>query len=417
MTLVSNTPNALLTALNTVTAQIERLPKEQAQPFQTRALALKLELERYGHHYQQAQHRTKQTLGTEPELLAVTRSYQQLDTVLGTHQQYIEAVSVVDQHIRNSHKARFDVLHKHGLSEVRNSQEFYAVKAQNERLASGETFPLVPSSSRLKSAFLWLSKILVGVMSGVSLNMLFNPEGYTVLTLAALLVGVGLAVLMLDLVASLAYRSKLSIHPRYTGALIAVVLVYSITEAWLNYDGVISVSRAMAEMTANEGQLLGESEPTSAPAHYSLLAFTLCLVWFSALFAALSGRDKALTDQHNQQNTISAAKLRKAGKLAGDCSVIDEPDFLSTVKTQISQPAHKPLISWFVPVVKHLSKQEAQLYSKVSQIDQHLNKEATKLSTAIFTLSSDVHLCEIGQEKAPKSHTPRFMIPFTKNSA
>jgi hypothetical protein len=413
MTLVSNTPNALLTALNTVTAQIERLPTDKRQPFQTRDMSLKLELERYGNQYQQAQHRTRQTLGSEPELLASTRSYQQLETVLGSHQNYVESLATVDQHIRNSHKARFDVLHKHGLTEVRDSQEFYAVKAQDERLASGEASPLLPAQTRLKTAFLWISKVLVGVMSGVSLNMLFNPDGYELLTAAAMIVGVGLAVLMLDLVSSLAYRAKLATHPRYLLVLIAVVLAYSITEAWLNYDGVISVSRAMAEMTANEGQLLGESEPTSAPAHYSLLAFTLCLVWFSALFAALSGRDKALTDQYNQQNTIQAAKLRKAGKLTDDASVIDEPQFLLTVKAQIQQPAHKPLISWFVPVVRHLSKQEAQLYRKVSEIDHALSVQSGKLSSAIFALASDVHLCEIGQEKAAK----KLVIPFTRNSA
>ncbi|GBF07814.1 hypothetical protein DAERI_180005 [Deinococcus aerius] len=168
--------------------------------------------------------------------------------------------------IEQARRERFDVLTLHGARpDTISAESFYQQQALADLAREGQ--PIRPpeektGSKRVFNGFATFSKFFVGLISGVSINLLFNPESRLYLTVIALTAGVMFSVLLLWLVDELAYRAKLAGQTPgmgrpagYIAGIVAVSLLYLGVEGYLNWDGILRVTQQIAANAAQEGQL------------------------------------------------------------------------------------------------------------------------------------------------------------------
>lgn len=372
------TPEQLTNTLNIVEQEVQNCPPDKQKSFKTRVLNIRMEINKYTNYYNQGQAYIQQLMNptTPDEGEGETKSKSQNRT---------DSNILLEQHIQASYKRAFDFLHRHGLSKAKDAGDFHQQKAKNDQLAGGKApKPLPPKPSLIKKAFFSPAKVSVGLASGVSLNMFFNPNDDMTVKIAAFLIAIALGLFLLALVYTFFFRAKSEPEKakKYHFSAAIVTLFYLVTEGWLNYDGVISLTQQAAMVAAS--QTFGQaSEPAHAPMHLSLLVFTFCLIIFAVIMSALEGRDDAVRALDKQDNDVAAAKLKNDQKLNKESAVIDESSFLESMR----------------PKVKRLSKSQGNIEKKVSQTNRQLEAASAQIQTAIQALASDVHRTQTGQAR------------------
>ncbi|MDB5046799.1 MAG: hypothetical protein JWQ08_2849, partial [Deinococcus sp.] len=223
----------------------------------------------------------------------------------GVEHEYTRATEAIEQ----ARQLRFDALAEYGAQpDTLSAEGFYQQQALADLAREGH--PIRPpeqqtGSKRVFNGFAVFSKFFVGVISGVSINLLFNPESRLYLTVIALTAGIMFSVLLLWLVDELAYRAKMAVSTpgmgrpaAYIGGILAVSVLYLGVEGYLNWDGILRVTQQIAANAAQQGQLTDLSTTTdtnAVPQHWSLLAFTMSLVAMAVGAALLQGRERART--------------------------------------------------------------------------------------------------------------------------
>jgi hypothetical protein len=205
--LTSSLPSTFNAVLNVLEAEVDKM---EHQNLKKDVLDLRFRIDHYTKTYEAAQTYHASIVGELPAQIAQTRAYMQLQTVLDGHQKHVEHTVLIEGMIKTAQKTRFDTLHSYGLNEVKDSQEFYELKALVDLEASNEGLVLPEATPPLKRALLIASKSVVGLLSAASIDMLFNPDHYPALTAVAVAAGLGLSFLLLSLASSLAYRAKLA---------------------------------------------------------------------------------------------------------------------------------------------------------------------------------------------------------------
>lgn len=367
-------PDQLRNALNTVEQEISFCPPDRQKTFKTRALNIRVEIDKYENYYNQGQIYIQQLTGPTAE--AETEEDQ-------TKNHRTDSNVLLEKHIQSAHKRAFDLIHKHGQSGAKNCDDFHQKKAKNDQLAKGESpKPLPPKPSLIKKVFFSPAKISVGLASGVSLNMFFNPQDDKIIMAAAFLMAIGLGVFLLALAYSFSFRAKSEPEKagKYHLATATITIFYLITEGWLNYDGVISLTQQAAMISAS--QTFGQaSETAHAPMHLSLLVFTFCLIIFAVLMSVLEGRDDGARALEKRDNDTAAAKLKNDPKLNEEVKVLEEAKFLESMR----------------PKVK---KCESDIDKKISQTNRRLDDASSRIQAMIQTLGNDVHRTQKGQDSA-----------------
>ena len=114
----------------------------------------------------------------------------------GVERAYEQATEAIEQ----ARAARFEALAQAGVRpDTVTAEDFYTQQALAQLAAEGHAVrpPEQKSGSkRVFNAFAVFSKFFVGLISGVSINLLFNPESRLYLTLIALTAGVMFSVLL-----------------------------------------------------------------------------------------------------------------------------------------------------------------------------------------------------------------------------
>ena len=311
---------------------------------------------------------------------------------------YLEASEAVER----AKEQRFETLTQHGVSPyTRSADELYGQAALAEMASEGQPYRPEPEKSFSGRAFAFFavfSKFFVGLLSGVSINLLFNPDSRLYLTIIALSAGVMFSVLLLWLIEELAYRSRLSASKREAAApVLAIVLVsalYLAVEGYLNWDGILRVTQELAANAAQSSTLQDFSAPgadlPATPQHWSLLAFTVALVSMAVGAALVQGQGRAQAQRETERYSAKVAQLKRGGAWLEAARATDLPALLEDARDRIqpprdiSSPKHAKLnervMNWW----------EKERDSQISELGSAIVGEASELQKRLESLAQDV---------------------------
>ncbi|UQN06739.1 hypothetical protein [Deinococcus sp. QL22] len=271
----------------------------------------------------------------------------------GVEHEYTRATEAIEQ----ARQQRFDALAEYGAQpDTLSAEGFYQQQALADLAREGH--PIRPpeqqtGSKRVFNGFAVFSKFFVGVISGVSINLLFNPESRLYLTIIALTAGIMFSVLLLWLVDELAYRAKMAAHAAangtpgmgrpaaYIGGIVAVSVLYLGVEGYLNWDGILRVTQQIAANAAQQGQLTDLSTTTdtnAVPQHWSLLVFTMALVGMAVGAALLQGRERARTVLERERLLGRVAQIKQTRQYAGTARATDHVAYLEAARDRLAPP-------------------------------------------------------------------------------
>jgi hypothetical protein len=267
----------------------------------------------------------------------------------GVEHEYTRATEAIEQ----ARQQRFDALAEYGAQpDTLSAEGFYQQQALADLAREGH--PIRPpeqqtGSKRVFNGFAVFSKFFVGVISGVSINLLFNPESRLYLTIIALTAGVMFSVLLLWLVDELAYRAKMAASgtpgmgrpASYIGGIVAVSALYLGVEGYLNWDGILRVTQQIAANAAQQGQLTDLSSTTddgAVPQHWSLLAFTMSLVAMAVGAALLQGRERARTVLERERLLGRVAQIKQTRQYAEAARTTDHVAYLEAARDRLAPP-------------------------------------------------------------------------------
>lgn len=315
----------------------------------------------------------------------------------GSERAYLEATDALQQ----AEQQRFEALSRLGVRpDTRTSADLYTQLAVQELAAEGK--PYRPAHKRSLSAqffgfFATFSKFFVGLLSGVSINMLFNPDSRLYLTIIALMAGVMLSVLLLWLVEELSYRARISVSRSKYGSIAFIVLVAAIylgVEGFLNWDGILRVTQQLAADAASSGMLTDLSSapdtPETPPQHWSLLAFTLALVSMAVGAAVIQGRNRAGLQLENERLESQIARLKQRPDFQEAARATEMPALLEEARGRIqpprnlSNPKHARLneqvLSWW----------EKERDERVNELSNAIAREAQEVQALLEKLAQDI---------------------------
>lgn len=408
-------PDELLRVLNVVKEQIEKCPQELQQKLNNVALNIEIDIHKYKVMYSEGKERiNKITSQQSSKTKADDKHYNQLEAALEAQEQHVSDKSSTNQEIKAAEKERYDFLQETGFTTAKNAKEFQELKAEDDLLLSQENDPVLLQKTPIwiKKVFLSIGKLSAGFATALGIDHIINPEHYEMITIGSFTIGIGLALLMLALTQGSAYRAKEAElknkdPKKHYVILVGVTITYMIVEAFINYEGIISMSKEWAMESVNSGLLqeAGAQIAESAPTHYSLLLFTLALVGFVAIYSALTGRDQAIRDMQQHKFKVHLAKLRKQAELMKKAAVIDESHFLETRMRPRAKrkPDQAPLTGWHTKAVQHLSKSERNLEQTASQIASELAAEGKRIQDALVALGNDIYQAQGGRGRGPFS--------------
>ncbi len=325
------------------------------------------------------------------------------DSSSASERAYRQATEAIEQ----ATQQRFDALIKQGHSpHLPDADAVYMNSALASLAAEGTPYRPEPRKTFSGWAFNFFavaSKFFVGLLSGVSINLLFNPDSRLYLTVIALSAGVMFSVLLLWLLEELAYRTRLS--PVGSGgskrvvigrvlAMLAVSVLYLSVEGYLNWDGILRVTQQLAANAAQSSTLQDLSAPDSGvpvtPQHWSLLAFTVALVGMAVGAALVQGRNRAFEQLEAERLSGRVAQLRSSGALQEVARAADLPAWLEEARERIrpprdiSSPRHAKLnervLGWW----------EQERDSQISELSGAIVREAKEVQALLESLALDV---------------------------
>ncbi|ADV66766.1 hypothetical protein [Deinococcus maricopensis] len=348
-------PTHFSALLDDLTGQLPLIPDEAARSvLTTRARLLRLNVEQYRVHH----HTTQQTLN---RILAETgvgvrdawaRQQEHLQFMNAASSSVEREYAAASDAIEHAKRQRFEMITLYGATpDTRDAEAFYQQLALGQLAQEGH--PIRPpeqrsGSKRVFNAFAVFSKFFVGLLSGVSINLLFNPESRLYLTLIALAAGVMFSVLLLWLVDELAYRAKLAQRTpgmarpwTYVTGIVLVSALYLGVEGYLNWDGILRVTQEIAANAAQQGQLTDLSSDAGAagvPQHWSLLAFTLALVSMAVGASLLQGRERARTVLERERLAARVAQLKLGQQFTEAARTTDLVKYLEEERARLAPP-------------------------------------------------------------------------------
>lgn len=217
---------------------------------------------------------------------------------------------------------RFNMLHKYGLSEAKDADDFFRQRALIEREAKPENRTM--QRNWMEKLFVPSAELLVGGISGLGIDKMINPDGNYLYLAFALFIGVSLSVLYLFLIKQTSYDAivraqKDDKSPQITA--LVLMGVYMLIEASLNYEGLIKISAQRAAQVAAEasGKPVGEPQ-----LQYPLLLLAMGLIAFATYANLIKGRQLAMRD--SIANDIARMKMKD--EFAAVATAIDRPAFL-----------------------------------------------------------------------------------------
>ncbi|WP_225429855.1 hypothetical protein [Deinococcus detaillensis] len=320
------------------------------------------------------------------------------DSSSASERAYTQATEAIEQ----ATQQRFDALIEQGVSPyTRDADDLYGQAALASLAKDGQPYRPEPDKSLSAKAFSFFavfSKFFVGLISGISINLLFNPDNLLYMTIIALSAGVMFSVLLLWLLEELAYRTQLSKNRRSAASLVTAILLisslYLVVEGYLNWDGILRVTQQLAANAAQSSTLQDLSSPSSdvptTPQHWSLLAFTVSLVSMAIGAALIQGRNRAHHQQEDERLSRRVADLKTSGDLRSAAHATTLPALLEDARSRIqpprdiSSPKHAKLnervLNWW----------EKERDTQISELSSAIVSEAQGLQKALETLAQDV---------------------------
>lgn len=400
-------PEQFAALLQDLTGQLPLIPDDQARALLgTRGRLIALNVEQYRVNYAV----TRQTLNRILAETGVgvrdawTRQQDHLKFMNAAsstvEQEYVQATGQIEQARVN----RFNTLTLHGARpDTPDAEALYQQLALTELASEGA--PIRPpdqksGSKRVFNAFAVSSKFFVGLISGVSINLLFNPESRLYLTLIALSAGVMFSVLLLWLIDELAYRAKLSPHTPHMGrpwgyllGILAVSLIYLGVEGYLNWDGILRVTQEIAANAAQQGQLTDLENATDTPTtpqHWSLLAFTLGLVSMAIGAALIQGRERARTVLEGERLASRIAKLKLGRQFTDAARHTDQVKYLEDQRQQLAPPRDVTSPDHARLNERVLTHWEQERDSQVGTLTATITRDAQNLQTTLEEYAREV---------------------------
>ena len=389
-------PERFETLLSELTGQLQLISDEGVRAtLTTRGRLLRLEVEQYRVDYDIARQTLNRILAETGVGVrdAWTRQQDHLRFMnaaqSGVERDYMDATAQIEQ----ARSQRFETLAQYGAApDTPDAESLYQQLALTELAAEGA--PIRPpdqksGSKRVFNAFAVFSKFFVGLISGVSINLLFNPESRLYLTLIALSAGVMFSVLLLWLVDELAYRAKLSPHTPHMGrpwgyilGILGVSAIYLGVEGFLNWDGILRVTQEIAANAAQQGQLTDLNSVSDAPAtpqHWSLLAFTLGLVSMAVGAALIQGRERARTVLERERLATRVATIKLARGHTDAARAADQVAYLEAQRERLAPPRDVTSPDHARLNERVLTHWEQERDSQVSGLSSALSRDAQTL--------------------------------------
>jgi hypothetical protein len=410
------TPAHFAELLEDLRGELQLVPDEAARSALTsRARILRLNVEQYRINFETARLTVNRVLAETGVGVRGSWARQQdhlnfMNAASGdVEREYLRAT----EEIERARQQRFEALTSSGVPvDVGSAEAFYQEQALAELAREGHA--LRPpegrsGSKKVFNAFAVFSKFFVGIISGVSINLLFNPESRLYMTVIALTAGIMFSVLLLWLVDELAYRAKLAARTpgmarpgAYIGGILAVTALYLGVEGYLNWDGILRVTQQIAANAAQQGQLTDLNalpDTPTEPQHWSLLVFTLALVSMAAGAALIQGRERARALLERERLAAKVAELKADGKLAAVARATDHVGYLEMARDRLAPPRDvtSPDHARLNERVLHHWEQERE--GQIQSVAAELVREARAVQDALEAFAQELTGARHPQER------------------
>ncbi len=400
-------PGQFSELLEDLSDELQLVPDEAARSALTsRARILRLNVDQYRINYDAARTTLDRVLAETGVGVRGSWARQQdhlnfMNSASGdVEREYLRAT----EEIEAARQDRFEALSRYGVRpDVNSAEGFYHEQALAELAREGHA--LRPpegrsGSKKVFNAFAVFSKFFVGIISGVSINLLFNPESRLYMTVIALTAGIMFSVLLLWLVDELAYRAKLATRTQgmarpiaYIGGIVAVTALYLGVEGYLNWDGILRVTQQIAANAAQQGQLTDLSAASDTPAepqHWSLLTFTLALVSMAAGAALIQGRERARILLERERLASKVAELKVEGRYADAARATDHVTYLEMARDRLAPPRDVTSPDHARLNERVLNHWEQERDGQVQSIAADLVREARAVQDALEAFAQDL---------------------------
>ncbi len=410
------TPAHFAELLDDLRGELQLVPDEAARSALTsRARILRLNVEQYRINFETARVTVNRVLAETGVGVRGSWARQQdhlnfMNAASGdVEREYLRAT----EEIERARQQRFEALTSSGVPvDVDSAEAFYQEQALAELAREGHA--LRPpegrsGSKKVFNAFAVFSKFFVGIISGVSINLLFNPESRLYMTIIALTAGIMFSVLLLWLVDELAYRAKLAARTpgmarpgAYIGGILAVTALYLGVEGYLNWDGILRVTQQIAANAAQQGQLTDLNalpDTPTEPQHWSLLVFTLALVSMAAGAALIQGRERARALLERERLAAKVADLKADGKLAAVARAADHVSYLEMARDRLAPPRDVTSPEHARLNERVLNHWEQEREGQIQSVAAELVREARAVQDALEAFAQDLTGARHPQER------------------
>ncbi|MDV6375964.1 hypothetical protein [Deinococcus arenicola] len=409
-------PGQFSELLEDLRGELQLVPDEAARSALTsRARILRLNVDQYTINYDAARTTLDRVLAETGVGVRTSWSRQQdhlnfMNAASGdVERDYLRAT----EEIEAARQGRFEALSRYGVRpDVNSAGDFYHEQALAELAREGHA--LRPpegrsGSKKVFNAFAVFSKFFVGIISGVSINLLFNPESRLYLTVIALTAGIMFSVLLLWLVDELAYRAKLATRTQgmarpiaYMSGIVVVTALYLGVEGYLNWDGILRVTQQIAANAAQQGQLTDLSAASDTPTeaqHWSLLTFTLALVSMAAGAALIQGRERARILLERERLAGKVAELKTEGRYADAARATDHVTYLEMARDRLAPPRDVTSPDHARLNERVLNHWEQERDGQVQSIAAELVREARAVQDALEAFAQELTQARHPQER------------------
>ncbi|GGO35435.1 hypothetical protein [Deinococcus humi] len=410
------TPAHFTELLDDLRGELQLVPDEAARSALTsRARILRLNVEQYRINFETARVTVNRVLAETGVGVRGSWARQQdhlnfMNAASGdVEREYLRAT----EEIERARQQRFEALTSSGVPvDVDSAEAFYQEQALAELAREGHA--LRPpegrsGSKKVFNAFAVFSKFFVGIISGVSINLLFNPESRLYMTIIALTAGIMFSVLLLWLVDELAYRAKLAARTpgmarpgAYIGGILAVTALYLGVEGYLNWDGILRVTQQIAANAAQQGQLTDLNalpDTPTEPQHWSLLVFTLALVSMAAGAAFIQGRERARALLERERLAARVAELKADGRFAAVARAADHVGYLETARDRLAPPRDVTSPDHARLNERVLNHWEQEREGQIQSVAAELVREARAVQDALEAFAQDLTGARHPQER------------------
>lgn len=217
-------------------------------------------------------------------------------------------------------------------------------------------------------------KFVAGLVTGLSIDKMFNVDGTPLLMAASVFLGIAFNVTVLTTIEHLARKHYHEQERRHLLLIVGLGVVALMTEAALNWQGLIAGIQFLNAQKALSGNLDAFTTPAAdPPLPWALMLFTLSFIGLFIVNAVLRGRDLGFFEDQQERLEKKAVELSEQEEHQRAAHTIERPLHRATMRQEF-KPRERLSLSR-----REREKRLSELENTLEQASHNLEKALTAL--------------------------------------